>query len=1046
MPGFSDKPKVEINADPLELMRGLVHHFCDISNAISEINHERYKEVLASIEEKIKVCEDFNKQVDVKSLQKLKQSLLTFMTQSIVVTFNGSRFDLPASRCFLHTIMKEMGNYGEKPTKFYRENEKYRATNASTLERGTQILSFSSSKFKILDVCQFIAPGCNYDKYLKTWAPQGANLSKLHFPHDLMRGGIEVLSNRTFPTFKDFDSKLKQKNSFDSLEEYEAVKSEWVDEDGVHFKNGMTLRDFLIAYQIGDTVPFLQCLEEHCKLYREKMELDLFAHNLTLASLSWRWAFKDEDAVFYNLPESYATIHDEILNGRTGGCTVVMKREAKVGDIIPERGTTQPNNDGHKVQLIESFDCNALYPSQFLKPQFTGPPVFREYPNFKPEKISHFVKGASVASYEWLCFLKEQRGYKKMHTKFNSGEVKVTNRNLAVDGYVPVDVENGINEPLIFQFFGCFFHGCVKDDCKFSFMNKLKYVSDPIERAEIVVENQRRYSSTIEKIKYLNKQGVNLECIWECEWEAQKASSPTQKILDTVRKLYPETGYSQKKMSEKEVIEKMRNGTFFGMAKVDITTPEIVRDYFQIFPPIFRNAEVELDDVGEYTKKICEEQGELKTSRQQLITCFEADEIILSSGLLKWYLDHGLEITHVYWTLEYTPEYAFKSKVERAAELRRMADKDSRLENLQQSMKIQCNSIYGKSGERIDKRVRNVIVTSKNAARYIKNPRFKHIAPILPPEFAIEVSKNKNVTLGELGSDPANDGHEYVVNDTMFPSEVSMDYDTDIFKVDMLPWSVTHKLPIQISLFTLCESKHSLLKFIYDVVDHYLLPNTFELLYSDTDNIVLSMSSKSSMGGIVKPKLARDFFENRHKYFPSECCDECRPNYVNVKEKNLPWDMNNCPKCVQRYKDDTRQPGLWKTEAVATHCVFLAPKTYCMYNAGTQQCKTATKSLNKSQNKFELENFINVLYGTVPLEDGTYGSRDGGYNFGMKRSKSGSVLSYKQYRSALSPIYCKRQVLDDKISTRPLPQSLNCKHRKWSKEKKKLDDEEYVHA
>ena len=76
----------------------------------------------------------------------------------------------------------------------------------------------------------------------------------------------------------------------------------------------------------------------------------------------------------------------------------------------------------------------------------------------------------------------------------------------------------------------------------------------------------------------------------------------------------------------------------------------------------------------------------------------------------------------------------------------------------------------------------------------------------MPPEFAIEVSKNKNVTLGELGSDPANDGHEYVVNDTMFPSEVSMDYDTDIFKVDMLPWSVTHKLPIQISLFDGLES------------------------------------------------------------------------------------------------------------------------------------------------------------------------------------------------------------------------------------------------
>ena len=1023
VPGFGDEPKVAISDDPLELMRDLVHHFCDISKTILEINTEKYKTIIQEIDDKIKVCEDFNKQVDVKYLTNLKQSLLNFMTQCTVVTFNGSRFDLPASRCYLHQILQEMGNYGATPTKFYQENEHYRCRKPFSVERGTQILCFSTNKFKILDICQFIAPGCNYDKYLKTWAPKGTTLSKLHFPHGMMRGGIDVLSNRKFPSHNDFYSHLKQKNSFDSYDEYMKVKSEWVGDDGEYFKNDMTLRDFLIAYQIGDVAPFLQCLEEHSKLYREELELDLLAHNYTLASLSWRWAFKDEDAVFYNFPESYGSIHDEILNGRTGGCTVVMKREAKLNDVIPERGTTIPNAEGRKVKLIKSLDCNQLYPFQFLKPQFSGPPVYREYPDFSPEKISHYVKGASVASYEWLQFLKEKRGYKKMITKFNSREVRVTNRNLPVDGYVPIDEDNGVTEPHIFQFFGCYFHGCNKKGCKFSYMNKMKYVTDPNERAEIVVESQNKYSSTLEKINYMESQGIRLEHIWECEWDEQKRSSPSEKLRDIVRRLglYPESGYSKSKMTENEVKESMKNGSFFGIAKVDISVPDKLRDYFSIFPPLFSKCDVSIDDVGPYTEKMCREQGDLKTPREQLITCFEVEGSILSSGLINWYLNKGMVISHVHWTLEYKPELAFNTKVERAADLRRLADSDPRLSNLQQSMKIQTNSIYGKSGERVDKRIRNVIATSKNAGRYIKNPRFKHITPILPPEFAIEVSKKKGV---DEEGDISNDDEvlEYVVNDSMFPTEGAMECETNLFKVEMLPMCVTHKLPIQISLFTLCESKMTLLSFIYDVIDHYLIPNSFEILYSDTDNVVLSLSCDHSIDEIIKPDLAKEFFEKKHLFFPAESCEKCRERYVYTKVNKLEWEMEEC--CIAQNRKGSRQPGLWKREAIATHCVFLAPKTYCMYDAHSKESKTSTKGLNKSQNSHELENFLRVLHGTVP--------RDGGYNHGMKRSKSGSVLAYSQYRSALSSIYCKRQVLDDKISTRPLPQSLNCKLMKIS--------------
>ena len=1017
VPGFSNTAKVEISDDPLELIRGLIHHFCDISEAVLAINLVRYKKVLDELKAKIEMCDKMNKVVESQSVSRLLSSLMTFITQCVVVTFNGSRFDIPAARSEFHQVLKEMGNYGGTPTEFYQENERYKACSAFMIERGTQVLMFSTDKFKMLDICLFIAPGCNYDRYLKTWSPKGMSLSKLHFPHGVMKGGISMLESTVFPTYKDFWSELKQKNSFNTEKEYEEEKCNWVGSDGDHFKDGKTLRDFLIAYVIGDTEPFLTCLQEHCNLYKDKLDLDLLSHNCTLASLSWRWAFKDEESVFYTIPEGYGLLFDEMLHGRTGGATIIMKREAKVGDIIPARGTHTPNPEGRVVERIKSFDCNSLYPSTFLLPQFTGPPVYKQYPDFVGEQIPHGVSNASMVSYEWLKFIKEKRGYNKMYTAFNTGEVKVTRRNLPVDGYVPVGEGNGVNEPIVFQFYGCFYHGCEKEGCKFSYLSMLEDTICGKERWGITIESKKRYNDTIEISNYMKSENVKVECIWECEWEKEKKKTTTRQIQESLQnsgRLYPESAYSKSKTSQQEVIASMKSGEFFGIGKVDIRVPDKLRWYFAIFPPIFKKAKISINDVGDYTKKLCEDQGEFKTPKEQLITSFKGEGVLLSSGLLKFYLDKGMEITHVYWVLEYTPGYAFTGKVKKAVEIRVESDSNPDLENLGQTMKIKVNAIYGKSGERVDKRVKSIITTSSFASRYIKNPRFKHITPILPPEFAIEVRKNKHVerddTEEEEEEEEEGEERSYVAKSSLFLDQATIDCDTDLYKVEMLPASITHKLPIQISLFTLCEAKKSLLSFIYDVIDYFLIENSYEILYSDTDNVVVTLNAKVTMDDIIKPWLREEFFTNKHKYFPAESCDYHRQSYIESKLENLDWVMEEC--CLARNKKDQRQPGLWKTEAEATHAVFLCPKTYCMYNADDDESKISTKGLSKSQNKLELENFVKVLH--------RENDKDGGVNRGMKRSKSGSVLAYTQYRSALTSIYCKRQVMSDKVSTKPL--------------------------
>ena len=46
--------------------------------------------------------------------------------------------------------------------------------------------------------------------------------------------------------------------------------------------------------------------------------------------------------------------------------------------------------------------------------------------------------------------------------------------------------------------------------------------------------------------------------------------------------------------------------------------------------------------------------------RQSLIGTMMGEKILLATHHLKWYLEHGLEVTHVYQVIENTPKPYFK--------------------------------------------------------------------------------------------------------------------------------------------------------------------------------------------------------------------------------------------------------------------------------------------------------------------------------------------------------------------------------------------------
>ena len=104
--------------------------------------------------------------------------------------------------------------------------------------------------------------------------------------------------------------------------------------------------------------------------------------------------------------------------------------------------------------------------------------------------------------------------------------------------------------------------------------------------------------------------------------------------------------------------------------------------------PIFKNTEISRDDIGEYMQTFAEEQNIMPQPRRSLIGSYFGEKILLATPLIKWYLAHGLEVTHIYQVVEYTPVPCFKPFGEAVSDARRAGDMDPNKGIIADTMKL----------------------------------------------------------------------------------------------------------------------------------------------------------------------------------------------------------------------------------------------------------------------------------------------------------------------------------------------------------------------
>ena len=151
----------------------------------------------------------------------------------------------------------------------------------------------------------------------------------------------------------------------------------------------------------------------------------------------------------------------------------------------------------------------------------------------------------------------------------------------------------------------------------------------------------------------------------------------------------------------KNLTERLKAGTWFGFAEVDIAVSQWAK--FEEMPPFFYNKQVPAEAVPQHMKDYLVRTGRTRGDGKKLIGALSSQKLLLYAPLLRWYVEHGAVIKAVYRAIDYQPTKIFTWFVEQVTEARRTGDIDKSKVLLAEVFKLLGNSGYGKLLEALER-------------------------------------------------------------------------------------------------------------------------------------------------------------------------------------------------------------------------------------------------------------------------------------------------------------------------------------------------------
>ena len=268
-----------------------------------------------------------------------------------------------------------------------------------------------------------------------------------------------------------------------------------------------------------------------------------------------------------------------------------------------------------------------------------------------------------------------------------------------------------------------------------------------------------------------------------------------------------------------EIIQNVLNDKLFGFFEVDIEVPEQKRKRFSEFCPLFVISEVPEDQIPQHMKDYKINTGrKMIKNNKKLLGVMKTEKILLYSPLLKWYLNHGLQVTKIHRYISYISGRPFKWFPEEVSSARREADNDKNKKQLGDTAKLKGNSFYGKMIENLEKHISTKFTTDEKLIdKIFRSPFFEDLEEI-------------------------NEG---------------------VFEVRQRKKQVTITRPYQCGIAVYQLAKLRMLEFYYDFLDKFCERRDFELIQMDTDSFYMALSA-NDFDDIIKPEMKELYKEEKN--------------------------------------------------------------------------------------------------------------------------------------------------------------------------------------
>ena len=315
---------------------------------------------------------------------------------------------------------------------------------------------------------------------------------------------------------------------------------------------------------------------------------------------------------------------------------------------------------------------------------------------------------------------------------------------------------------------------------------------------------------------YLFCSGQEMPCgkekVFHCDPEAKPEAKPEQSL-------------EQSSEEREKIIQNVLNDKLFGFFEVDIEVPEQKRKRFSEFCPLFVISEVPEEQIPQHMKDYKINTGrKMIKNNKKLLGVMKTEKILLYSPLLKWYLNHGLQVTKIHRYISYISGRPFKWFPEEVSSARREADNDKNKKQLGDTAKLKGNSFYGKMIENLEKHISTKFTTDEKLIDNIfRSPFFEDLEEI----------------------------------------------NAGVFEVRQRKRQVTITRPYQCGIAVYQLAKLRMLEFYYDFLDKFCARRDFELIQMDTDSFYMALSAED-FDDIIKPEMKELYKEEKKNWLVTD--------------------------------------------------------------------------------------------------------------------------------------------------------------------------------